>query len=201
MPYFDGDYISFFNLLHKYVDAKSYNTSFCDLVPIIMSNVLDEVIVKIDENIDDNFVTVLSPRTRHLIKRGGTSLGIFLLKTSDHHDACIPAHSTDLNVNSPTLAGHCVNSLDLKTHEYNNGNVPASVHHHSLAINAIQPPRCHTESLIYLAILLVVCVTTRCIAITMMTSLIEIRRQCLLIMPYWMSQFHLMIFHWIPFHI
>ena len=136
MPYFDGDYISFFNLLLKYVDAKSYNTSFCDLVPIIMSNVLDEVIVIIDENIDDNFVTVLSPRTCHLNKRRGTSLGIFLLKTSDHYDACIPAHSTDLNVNSPTLAGHCVNSLDLRTHEYNNGNVPAIVHHHSLAINA-----------------------------------------------------------------
>ena len=53
-----------------------------------------------------------------------------------HYDACIPAYSSDLNVNGPTLAGHCVNSLYLRGHEYNNGNVPACVRHYSLAVNA-----------------------------------------------------------------
>ena len=39
-------------------------------------------------------------------------------------------------MNGPTLAGHCVNSLYLRGHEYNKGNVPACVRHYSLAVNA-----------------------------------------------------------------
>ena len=66
---FAGDYISFFNFMHKYVDDKSYNTSFSDLVPIMISNALDEDIVIINDSIGDIFVTVLSPRTRRLVKR------------------------------------------------------------------------------------------------------------------------------------
>ena len=68
MSFFDGDYIPFFNLMHKYVDDESYSMSFCDLVPIMMSNALDEGIVIINDSIDDFFVTVLSPRTRCLVK-------------------------------------------------------------------------------------------------------------------------------------
>ena len=66
MPFFDGDYNSFFNM-HEYVDVKSYNTSFCDLVPFMMSNILNEVIVIIDKNIYDTFVTVLSPRNSRTV--------------------------------------------------------------------------------------------------------------------------------------
>ena len=77
MPFFDNDYNSFFNHMHEYVDAKSYNTSFCDLVPFMMSNILNEVIVIIDENINDTFVTVLSPRNSRAVKLSGTGLDYF----------------------------------------------------------------------------------------------------------------------------
>ena len=103
MPFFDGDYNSFFNHMHEYVDVKSYNTSFCDLVPFMMSNILNEVVVIIDENINDTFVTVLSPRNSRAVKLRGTGLGIFLLKTLDHYDACIPRHSLDLKGDIPVL--------------------------------------------------------------------------------------------------
>ena len=135
MPFFDGDYISFFNLMHKYVDDKSYSMSFCDLVPIMMSNALDEGIVIINDSIDDFFVTVLSPRTRCLVKRWDRDSCIFLLKTLDHNDAYIPAYFHS-NQNGPTLVGRHLNSFDLRTDELNKGNVPALDHFDNLAINA-----------------------------------------------------------------
>ena len=135
MPFFDGDCISFFNLMHKYVDDKSYNTSFCDLVLIVMCNALDEDIVIINDSTDDIFVTVLSPRTRRLLKRWGSDPCIFLLKTLDHYDAYIPAYF-DLNVNGPTLAGRHFNSFDPRIDELNKGNVPALYNFDNLAINA-----------------------------------------------------------------
>ena len=57
--------------MHKYVDDKSYSTSFCDLVLIMMSNALDEDIMIINDSIDDIFVAVLSHRTRRIVKRWG----------------------------------------------------------------------------------------------------------------------------------
>ena len=118
MPFFDGDHISFFNLIHEYVDDKSYNTAFCDLVPIMMSNALDEDIVIINDSIDDIFFTVSSHRTRHLVKRWDRDSCIFLLKTLDHYDAYIPV-CFDSNVNGPTLVGRHFNSFDLRTDELN----------------------------------------------------------------------------------
>ena len=135
MPFFDGDYISFFDLMHKYVDDKSHSTSFCDLVPIMMSNALDEDIVIINDSIDDIFVTVLSPRTHRLVKRWDRDSCIFLLKTLDHYDAYIPAHFHS-NGSGPTLVGRHFNSFDLRTDELNKGNVAAWDHFNNLAINA-----------------------------------------------------------------
>ena len=122
--------------MHEYVDAKSYNTSFCDLVPFMMSNILNEVIVIIDENINDTFVTVLSPRKSRAVKLRGTGLGIFLLKTLDHYDACIPRHSLDLKGNIPVLTGHYSNSLDPRSHELCNENGPVTSCCINLAINS-----------------------------------------------------------------
>ena len=136
MPFFDGDYNSFFNHMHEYVDAKSHNTWFCDLVPFMMSNILNEIIVIIDENINDTFVIVLSPRNSRAVRLRGTGLGIFLLKRLDHYDACIPRHSLDLKGNIPVLTGHYSNSLDLRSHELCNENGPVTSCCINLAINS-----------------------------------------------------------------
>ena len=93
MPFFDGDFSSFFSLMHEYVDDKAFNNSFCDLVPKIMSNALNEVIVIINESDTNVVVTVIPPQICHSLRGWDPTMAIHLLKKSDHYDAFVPIPS------------------------------------------------------------------------------------------------------------
>ena len=75
MPSFDGDLSSFFHLMYEYVDDKVYDNSFGDLVPIIMSNALNDVIVIIDETDTNGSVTVIPPKNLSFFQGTGSNQG------------------------------------------------------------------------------------------------------------------------------
>ena len=79
--------------MDEYVDDKAFDNSFCDLVPKIMSNALNEVIVIINESDTNVFVTVIPPQICHCLRGWDPTMAIRLLKKSDHYDAFVPVPS------------------------------------------------------------------------------------------------------------
>ena len=100
MPSFDGDLSSFFHLMYEYVDDIVNDSSFGDLVPIIMCNALNEVIVIIDETDTNGSVTVIPPKTCHSFRGWDPATGIHLFKVSDHYNACVPVPSCESHMPS-----------------------------------------------------------------------------------------------------
>ena len=91
---------SFFHLMYEYVDDKVHDSSFCDLVPIIMSNGLNEVIVIIDETDTNGSVTVIPPKICHSYRGWDPTMGNHLFKVSDYYNACVPVPSCESHMSS-----------------------------------------------------------------------------------------------------
>ena len=97
MPYFDGDSDRFLYLMNVYVIHSVYNTSFGDLVPLIMSNALNEIIVILEKNTSGYRVTVMTPHNSdHSIDHNGRNRRLYLFKHMDHYHACVPLHYNGL---------------------------------------------------------------------------------------------------------
>ena len=106
MPSFDYDLSSFFHLMYEFVEDKVYGSSFGNLVFRILSNALNEMIVIIDGTDTNVSVTVLPPQTCHSFRGWDPTMGIHLLKVSDHYNACVPVPSWEQHLPS-AHAGVC----------------------------------------------------------------------------------------------
>ena len=96
MPYFDGDSNLFLYLMNEYMIRKVYNTSFGDIVPFIMSNALNEIIVIIETNSNGPRVMVIKPKNSyHPVSYCYLDRCLCLIKHTDHYDACVPLHDLD----------------------------------------------------------------------------------------------------------
>ena len=49
LQYFDGDITEFPYEMEQYINHRVYDTGFCDIVPVIMANVLKDPIIVIDK--------------------------------------------------------------------------------------------------------------------------------------------------------
>ena len=99
LPYFDGDITLFQHQICLYVSWKKYGTSFGDIVPLMLSNALNEIIVVIENSASGYHTAVISPKVENNLSISYFSdQHLFLYKEGDHFDACVCSHPDRLAV-------------------------------------------------------------------------------------------------------
>ena len=94
LPDFDGNVNDFHDEIEHLINNGIHDTGFCDLIPNIMSNVLNNTINVIDKTESDYNVYVMHPRehkccTVKTISYFDVSEMKVLLRSGDHYDACV----------------------------------------------------------------------------------------------------------------
>ena len=105
LPDFDGNVNDFHDEIEHFINNRIFDTGFCDVIPSIMSNVLNNTITIIDKTESDynvyqchmvmwHCVYVMHPRehkfcTDKTISYFDVSEVIVLLRSGDHYDACV----------------------------------------------------------------------------------------------------------------
>ena len=92
-----GDINQFYSEMEQYVRYKMYNTRFCDIIPIIMSTVLNTIIIIIDKSIAGHNVYAVIPldygQNNDNMLSNDTDLGfVVLYREGNHYDACVKVY-------------------------------------------------------------------------------------------------------------
>ena len=100
--------------LYEYIILKKYNTSYGDLVPVIMANALMINILLVIQNGTACGVQLLSPRC-HVEKQQRT---IRLYKKGEHYDAILLVDEQNIEINMPSTNNQAITAPQAQTHYY-----------------------------------------------------------------------------------
>ena len=86
-----GDADEFYIELEQYVKDKTYDTRFCDLIPSIISNVLELTVIIVDKSVAGYHVYATTPLHSSDSPPADIINSNFLVlhRNEDHYDACI----------------------------------------------------------------------------------------------------------------
>lgn len=96
--YYQENTSNFYNELNDYVYSKKYDSLFCELIPAIMANALNHIIVVVNENphCDVNvydFMPIEYEAKNPICRQCGRKLGILtIIRRSAHYDACLQSN-------------------------------------------------------------------------------------------------------------
>ena len=93
--HFAGTGVDFFAEAEHYIYARRYNSGFCDILPLIISNILNIKVVVINHdrdgvNVYDFFPDECADMNMHCSLCKHSIASIVLNRRSDHFDACLP---------------------------------------------------------------------------------------------------------------
>ena len=93
-----GDADEFYIELEQYVKDKTYDTLFCDLIPSIISNVLEIAVIIVDKSAVGYYVYATTPL--HSSDNPPADIinsnVVVLHRNEDHYDACINITSSQI---------------------------------------------------------------------------------------------------------
>ena len=98
--FYSEDRVTYFSERHNYVYNRQYDSLFCELIPSLMTNVLNHIIIVLNEVTDIDcsdvppnvydFIPSEYVNETPICKTCGLKLGVIvLLRRSHHYDACV----------------------------------------------------------------------------------------------------------------